>query len=66
MAGRRLLICEGPEDKAFFHWLIQSRALPDFRIFQLTPRDGRFVIGFGAAYQISGDNLSQLTHITGS
>lgn len=41
------------------------RSLPDFRIFQLTPSQGRFVIGFGAAYHISGDNLHQLTHIKG-
>lgn len=40
------------------------RSLPDFRIFQLTPTRGRFVVGFGAAYQISGDNLNQLTQIT--
>lgn len=40
------------------------RSLPDFRIFQLTPTKGRFVIGFGAAYEISGDNLNQLTQIT--
>lgn len=40
------------------------RSLPDFRIFQLTPTSGRFVIGFGAAYQIKGDNLHQLTQIT--
>ncbi len=40
------------------------RGLPDFRIFQLTPTKGRFVVGFGAAYQISGDNLNQLTQIT--
>ncbi|MBD2694620.1 HugZ family protein [Anabaena catenula] len=40
------------------------RSLPDFRIFQLIPTEGRFVIGFGAAYHISGDNLNQLTLIT--
>ncbi|MBD2568265.1 HugZ family protein [Anabaena lutea] len=40
------------------------RSLPDFRIFQLTPIEGRFVIGFGSAYHISGDNLNQLTLIT--
>lgn len=40
------------------------RSLPDFRIFQLIPTKGRFVVGFGAAYQISGDNLNQLTQIT--
>ncbi len=41
------------------------RGLNDFRIFQLTPKSGRFIIGFGTAYQISGDRLNQLVHITG-
>jgi putative heme iron utilization protein len=41
------------------------RGLADFRIFRLTPTQGRFVIGFGAAYHISGDRLNQLTQITG-
>lgn len=41
------------------------RGLADFRIFQLTPSEGRFVIGFGAAYHISGDNLDKLVQITG-
>jgi len=41
------------------------RGLADFRIFRLTPYEGRFVIGFGAAYHISGDNLDQLVQITG-
>ncbi|BAY62403.1 pyridoxamine 5'-phosphate oxidase-related FMN-binding protein [Calothrix brevissima NIES-22] len=40
------------------------RSLNDFRIFQLTPSEGRFVVGFGAAYHISGDNLQQLVQIT--
>lgn len=39
------------------------RSLPDFRIFKLTPNQGRFVIGFGAAYNISGDNLNQIVHL---
>ncbi|MBD2346923.1 HugZ family pyridoxamine 5'-phosphate oxidase [Anabaena subtropica] len=41
------------------------RGLADFRIFQLTPKEGRFVIGFGAAYHISGDRLDTLVQITG-
>ncbi|MGF1676642.1 MAG: HugZ family protein [Rivularia sp. (in: cyanobacteria)] len=41
------------------------QSLPDFRIFQLTPYKGLFVIGFGAAYRISGENLDNLIHITG-
>ncbi|NMG22398.1 HugZ family protein [Brasilonema bromeliae] len=41
------------------------RDLPDFRIFQLTPSKGRFVIGFGAAYEVDPNDLSTLTHVTG-
>jgi heme iron utilization protein len=40
------------------------RGLPDFRIFELTPQQGRFVIGFGAIYNISSDNLHQLVQVT--
>ena len=40
------------------------RSLPDFRILQLTPNTGRFVIGFGTAYNISSDNINQLVQIT--
>lgn len=41
------------------------RDLPDFRIFKLTPSQGRFVIGFGAAYEVDPNNLNTLTHVTG-
>lgn len=40
------------------------RGLADFRIFKLTPHNGRFVIGFGAAYHISGDNFDKLVQIS--
>ncbi|WP_346290612.1 HugZ family protein [Sphaerothrix gracilis] len=36
------------------------RSLPDFRIFQLTPSGGSFIMGFGAAYQVDPDNLDSL------
>ncbi|BAY87251.1 pyridoxamine 5'-phosphate oxidase-related FMN-binding protein [Calothrix parasitica NIES-267] len=39
------------------------RGLPDFRVFKLTPHSGRFVIGFGQAYHIDGDNLDKLVQI---
>ncbi|MEO1429721.1 MAG: pyridoxamine 5'-phosphate oxidase family protein [Cyanobacteria bacterium J06633_8] len=39
------------------------RGLADFRIFKLTPYSGRFVIGFGQAYHINGDNLDELRQI---
>ena len=37
--------------------------LPDFRIFQLRPLAGRFVVGFGAAYDIDPNDLRKLIHI---
>ncbi|MGE0225820.1 MAG: HugZ family protein [Acetobacteraceae bacterium] len=36
------------------------RALPDFRVFRLTPRSGRYVRGFGKAYDLEGPGLSVL------
>ncbi len=38
------------------------KSLPDFRIFKLCPQSGRFVVGFGAAYRIDPNDLSQLIH----
>ena len=36
------------------------RSLDDFQIFCLSPQVGRFVMGFGAAYAVDAENLSQL------
>jgi putative heme iron utilization protein len=36
------------------------RPLGDFQIFRLTPQTGRFIMGFGAAYEVDPDDLSQL------
>jgi heme iron utilization protein len=41
------------------------RDLPDFRIFHFTPHAGRFVVGFGAAYDVDPNDLNKLVHITG-
>lgn len=38
------------------------RGLSDFRIFQLQPQSGNFVVGFGAAYKVDPEDLSQLIH----
>lgn len=39
--------------------------LGDFVLFRLTPLDGRFVKGFGRAYEISpGSLVAELTHVT--
>ncbi len=37
-------------------------SLPDFRLFQLKPHSGRFVMGFGAAYDIDPKDLNKLIH----
>lgn len=38
------------------------RSLADFRIFQLQPQSGNFVVGFGAAYKVDPKDLSKLIH----
>lgn len=52
--------------EARFGNIIQlMRDLPDFRIFKLIPFAGRFVVGFGAAYEIDSSDLNRLIHLTG-
>lgn len=36
------------------------RNLQDFNVFKLTPKEGRFVSGFGKIYEIKGNNLDNL------
>lgn len=38
-------------------------ALPDFHLFRLRPQRGRYIRGFGQAYELSGEGLAQLAHI---
>ncbi len=38
------------------------KGLADFRVFRLCPRSGRFVIGFGAAYEVDPSDLKRLVH----
>lgn len=38
------------------------RQLPDFVLFQLKPVSGQFVMGFGKAYTLTGDDLSVFEH----
>lgn len=37
----------------------------DFHLFKLVPQNGRFVVGFGAAYQITKEDPHTLVHLTG-
>jgi putative heme iron utilization protein len=34
--------------------------LPDFRLFRLSPRSGRYVSGFGQAFELEGQRVTQL------
>ncbi len=36
------------------------RPLADFQIFRLTPYAGRFILGFGAAYDVDSEDIKQL------
>lgn len=44
----------------FGNIIVMLRQLEDFQLFGLSPRSGRFVMGFGAAYQVNPHDLSQL------
>ncbi len=37
--------------------------LQDFHLFQVSPHSGRFIRGFAQAFQLSGDDLNEITHI---
>ena len=42
------------------------KTMEDFHLFRLRPEKGRLVIGFGKAYEVMGENLSELHHIAGN
>lgn len=36
------------------------RQLPDFQVFQLVPFQGRFVLGFGSAFEVNPNDIAQI------
>jgi putative heme iron utilization protein len=40
--------------------IVMLRQLEDFQLFHLSPQGGRFIMGFGAAYEVDPNNLGQL------
>lgn len=52
-------IAQGFEDR-FGEVVAMLRSLADFQILRLSPLGGRFILGFGAAYEVDGQDLSQL------
>jgi len=49
-------------EERFGNMVGMLKSLPDFQLFKITPHSGQLVVGFGQAYDISGDNLDKLTH----
>ncbi len=41
------------------------KELVDFDLFRLTPSEGRLVLGFGRAYQVSGESLKEIGYVGG-
>jgi putative heme iron utilization protein len=41
------------------------KELVDFDLFKLTPSEGRLVLGFGRAYQVSGESLKDIGYVGG-
>ena len=50
-------------DKSCGNLMQTLRMLPDFQLLCLQPKSGRFIKGFGMAYEISGEKMSELSHI---
>ena len=50
-------------EKKFGNIVETLRSLQDFQLFQLTPRHGIFVKGFGQAFHIEGPTLERFRHI---
>ena len=38
--------------------------LQDFQLFEIIPGSGRFIRGFAQAFQLSGEGLNEITHLT--
>ena len=49
--------------RRFGNVMILLQTLPDFVLFRLSPVSGRFVTGFGKAYELTGKGLDDLAHI---
>ncbi|WPJ97572.1 pyridoxamine 5'-phosphate oxidase family protein [Coraliomargarita algicola] len=41
------------------------KGMQDFHLIRLSPKSGRLVVGFGQAYDISGEQMETLSHVRG-
>lgn len=47
----------------FGNVMVLLQSLPDFLLFRLEPVSGRFITGFGRAYELQGKRMDELVHI---
>lgn len=47
----------------FGNVMVVLQSLPDFVLFRLEPVSGRFITGFGRAYELGGEHMDELNHI---
>ncbi len=52
-------------EKKFGESMSGMKSMADFHLFRLKPREGIMVLGFGAAYAIGGEGLSEIRHQNG-
>ena len=50
-------------DDSFGQIMKTLRMLSDFQLLRLKPISGRFIKGFGSAFEISGREMDQLIHL---
>ncbi len=43
----------------------QLKTMQDFHLIQLAPKKGRLVYGFGKAFDLTGENLQEVSHVSG-
>lgn len=51
-------------EEKFGNMMRLLRTLNDFQLFQLTPKTGSYVLGFGKAYELTGEQFNQITHVS--
>ena len=52
-------------ESAFGEIMAGLRQLEDFHLIELIPQSGRLVVGFGQAFELSGEKMDELQHLGG-
>lgn len=51
-------------ENKFGNMIAMLRSLGDFHLYQISPLSGSYVSGFGKAFNLSGENLDQVEHLS--